>query len=248
MGVFSNAIHLKTTDRDAVVRCYTTLLKRRGYRPRAAGAIPQYNETRDEAVFRRVLVSAVEEGWVTVVDQKHDEQGARSMNFMCHALTRTLDCAGFCFIVHDSDVFYYYLWRAGEMLDQYCSWPGWYSDAGPRRRTRTRWKPQPSLILPLCVPGVTLAELKHILRDYSKDAVDPVTPPVWAEQILQDLADCLGITDPVRTYADFHACRKALYLLVPGAAEPARLRIDREEEPAGAAWDDFVHLEFFRRT
>ncbi|MBM3463301.1 MAG: hypothetical protein FJX76_14465 [Armatimonadetes bacterium] len=244
MRISSNTVHLLYPEREPVVRAYTSLLKRRGYRPRAPGSLPHYSETHDEAIFRRVLISAPEEHWITVVDQVFDEQSARRITSVAAALSTTLRCPALVFVVHDSDAFYYYLYHGGKLVDRYCSWPAWYSEEGPTRRARRAWKGSPQALIPFCVPGVTLAELKRILRDYSKDERGPADPPQWAEDVLLDLADCLGITDPVRTYAGYHAKRPGLFLAVPGERS---IRIDQEAEKRDAPWDDFLHLEFMRR-
>jgi len=247
-GTSSNTLHVRSGDHDAVVRAYTALMKRRGFRLRAPGGLPQYLESVDEPDFRRVLVGPVQNGWVTVIDQAFDAQDARVINGICRSITTAMHCAGLAFIVHQSDVFYYYLWLDGAMKDRYCSWPGWYSEDGTAPRIASRWKGKASALLPYCVAGTRAADLKDVLLDYSRCGDHPLDPPVYAELILRDLADLLGIQDPVRTYHDYHARRAGLFMAVPGeTGARSRLRIDREPEPRDPYWEGFTHLEFFRR-
>lgn len=246
MGVSSNSLHVRTDDHQAVVRAYTSWLRRRGYRPRAEGAIPHYLETHDEPVFRRVLVSQPQDGWVTVVDQAHDEQDLGPICRACTHLSRVVGCACIAFVVHDSQALYYYLCDRGVLLDRYCSWPGWYSESPVTTRVRQRWKASPERLLPSCRDGVTVARLQAILRDYSRDLQPGVMAP-WPENVLLDLAGCLGIGDPARTYALYHASPPGVFLDLPGrdGGAPARVRINTGPRP-GPSWEGFVHLNFLK--
>jgi hypothetical protein len=70
---------------------------------------------------------------------------------------------------------------------------------------------------------------------------------VWAEDILEDVADCLGIDDAARTYHGYHASPAALYLAVPDPSGAPRscIRLEREEKP-GPSWHGFTNFDFMR--
>lgn len=245
MGADANSIHLRADDQRTVVQAYTRWLRRHGYRKRADSTIPHYLETPDEPVFRRVLVSAPEDGWVTVVDQAHDMQDLGSMRRTCLHLSRVLECASLAFVVHDSQALYYFLCDRGVLLDRYCSWPGWYCEAPTARRLRQRWKASPERLLPLCRPGVTVSRLREILRDCSREGGEGAPP--WPEDILRDLAECLGIVAPLRTYAGYHAPRPGVTLWLPegNGKKETRLHLPTGA-PSGPSWEGFVQLSFMK--
>ncbi len=92
----------------------------------------------------------------------------------------------------------------------------------------------------MCRRGVKRQELERLLKDYSREASAP-----WPEDVLRALAERLGIPDPVRTYASYHARPRPMYLVMPGDPE-ARVRIDRDPVAADPYWEGFIQLEFMR--
>lgn len=239
MGISSNTLHLRFDDADVVLRAYGTMLRRRGYRLRVASGIPHYLETHDEPVFRRVLVSRPVNGWITVIDQRFDDQQLRAIDRVTSEMSAALACPAISMVVHDSEALYLFHWDAGKRRTRWCSWPGWYADDDAPERVRLRWKGHPKRLLPLCREGVTAEQVAFVMRDYSADEVKVTFP----ENVLRELQDMLGIHGGARTYADLHARPSGLYLAVPGDERTLRIDRDPRDDPY---WDDFTHLHFIR--
>src|SRR6516164_7671592 len=82
-------------------------------------------------------------GWISIFPEDSEKE-------ICQSLSAELKCPVFAFQVYDSDVFYYWLYVNGEMIDEYDSWPGYFDGNGDKP---VGGKVQE--VLSLCLPGTT---------------------------------------------------------------------------------------------
>ncbi len=142
-------------------------------------------------------------GWVGV----YPEGGATDT--LAEILSAELSCPAFSWNAYDSDVFYYTLYENGEVRDEFNSDPDYFenqradgdeSEDDPVDPVRVQGSPE--VLLPLCVPGITLAAVQAVLHPATaaEDARKLITfSPVsndqylFADQQARELAQLLGI-------------------------------------------------------
>lgn len=131
-------------------------------------------------------VSAEKNGWVTVYLEASEDQ-VDEVGRIAAGLSKMLKTDVIGFLVYDSDIAAYWLYRSGELIDEFNSAPNYFegkefgeSDAGPGGN--------PDVLLPLCVRGATRAQLEQVLHP-------PDGYPIMAEEIVGELSKLLGIDD-----------------------------------------------------
>jgi hypothetical protein len=138
-------------------------------------------------VRSRAYVSPTKNGWVTVYDEASDDQSDVILREIAMGLSETLNTAVFAFVVHDSDVFLYWLFQSGRLIDELDSDPEYFGNK-VNEATRARLRGNTAALLPLCRPGTTAAEIDAVLHD-------PDAPSGIADELLADLAELLGMDD-----------------------------------------------------
>jgi hypothetical protein len=160
MGSFISNIHI----RDAEVGAVTQAVRR-------CGMAPAY-------------LSAGAGSWISVYPNEADQKDARLASIAAE-ISRTTAAPTFVFMVHDSDIFLYWLFDHGELIDSYNSNPGYFDGAAHAPEGG-----RPELIAPLCVDGVTPETLALILRPPGLETLSS-SPPGRAdleEKIRQTMA------------------------------------------------------------
>src|SRR5438874_2591578 len=104
MGAFFTNYQLRTEDSSAVANAVKPLASPRAY------------------------VSPPKNGWVTVYEEKSDEQDDAVLRKIAMALSRSLKTAVFAFLVHDSDVLMYWLYNNGQIVDEFNSAPDYFGE------------------------------------------------------------------------------------------------------------------------
>ncbi len=139
---------------------------------RAADATPAY------------ITGASANGWISLYPAGIGQDGD-ALHALAVRLSASLRQAVIAFLVHDSDIFIYWLARNGELLDHYNSAPGYFGDeiVGPEGGDA-------ALLLEFCLPTTTEEQIKAILAE---DIDDPDPLYVFAEDRMSDLAEQLGI-------------------------------------------------------
>ncbi len=111
MGGRYGSIHIRTDDRDAVLR-----------------ALDKFEVN----LTRNFLVAPVIDGWVTVFPE-HNGQDAAVFEPLANKLS---GYALVCCLVHDDDVFAYWLYDRGQLIDSYNSCPDYFGSKEPSATRR----------------------------------------------------------------------------------------------------------------
>ncbi len=72
---------------------------------------------------RQAYVSQTSNGYTVVFDKDADDSPT-NLQDLCLALSKVFRTVAFAVVVHDGDVFYYWLYEKGKLLDDYDSRPG----------------------------------------------------------------------------------------------------------------------------
>jgi hypothetical protein len=134
----------------------------------------------------RAFVSPPGNGWVTIYAEATENQREKTICAIAAGLSKTFKTDVFGFLVHDSDIALYWLYRCGELVDQFNSAPDYFDQADEATRDRTRG--DTDVLLPLCREGTSRARLDEVLHPAAGS-------PTFAEEIIRDLAKLLGIDE-----------------------------------------------------
>ena len=72
-------------------------------------------------------------GWATVLEERASTQDDQWIRKLAAAASREAQAATIAFLVHDSDIFCYWLFDRGELLDEFNSCPEYFGETGGRR-------------------------------------------------------------------------------------------------------------------
>jgi len=134
----------------------------------------------------RGYVSPDANGWVTVYDEAADSQNIEILCDMAAGISKELKTVVIAFMVHDSDIAFYWVYKDGSLVDEFDSCPDYFQSVDDA--TKQRVKGRTEVLLPLCVPGTTLGQLEDVLHS-------PDGPPTFAEDLVRELGNLLGIDE-----------------------------------------------------
>lgn len=163
MGSFFTNLHIRNASTKAV-----------------CAALPNLTDT-------RAYVSPESGGWVTVYCEATEDQNSETICELAGALSTTLKTEALGFLVHDSDIAMYWLYRDGVLIDEFNSAPDYFGEH-ISEKTRARVRGNADALLPLCITGTLRDELDSVLHP-------PDSPPLFAEEIVAELAKLLGIDE-----------------------------------------------------
>lgn len=138
----------------------------------------------------RAYVSSCENHWVSVFDEQIESQDEDKIQELAMGLSRELASAVFAFMVHDSDVFCYWLYVRGSLIDKYNSNPAYFTPVPDELRAQLSGKPE--LLLPYCDPQTTCDRIREILKQ--RKLPSKKNEPVFEETRVIALAELLGIS------------------------------------------------------
>ena len=145
-------------------------------------------------------------GWVGV----YLKGGCTDFAEFAEQVSATSSAPAMASTVHDSDVFCYWLYESGTLLDEFNSDPNWPNDPDyesyphPSAEEIARVQGQPRAIHPHCIPGVTLAQIQSVLHPAtaSEAAKKLITfspasanEYLFADEQAADLAGLLGMDE-----------------------------------------------------
>ena len=152
----------------------------------------------------RAYVTPPSGGWVTVYEQISERQDAYEIGRLAGELSVAVDTAVFAFLVNADELFVYYLFERGDLMDEYNSAPAPAAEAA--RVDPTMWfSGRPELLLNYCVPGTNLETISGALeRADVLHTSGGFGSAVRAEQRLRPLAGALriDIARATRGFAD----------------------------------------------
>ena len=151
-----------------------------------SGSLAAVREVLKSLVTAQAYVSPPKNGWVTVYDEESDSQDDAVLRRIAAGLSRALKTDVIGFMVHDSDIAMYWLYRAGALLDEFSSAPDYFGNAVDDA-TRERLRGENEILLPLCVSGTTVEAIDAALH--------PAEEATFAEDYLAMLAALLGIDE-----------------------------------------------------
>lgn len=137
---------------------------------------------------KKFLIAPVLDGWIGVYpdDSGNDERCAA---ILAKALAKDV----IQLIIHDSDVFYYNLFRGGELINEYSSDPDYFESASPQEHERLRAKPE--LFRDFVKDAEVVEKLGGLLRRGSGERHFD-----FAEERLERFANFLGIRNTQTSY------------------------------------------------
>ena len=157
-----------------------------------------------ELVQARAYVSPPKTGWITLYDEASDQQDAYQIGRLGSELSTKLETVVFAFIVNDSEMFLYYLFDNGDLLDEYNSTPPPTNEAADADQ-KIRFAGRSEILINYCVPGTSRGDLEVILKRGESLAEGGFASSVYAEERLHPLASALQMDDLRTTlsYGDF---------------------------------------------
>lgn len=148
----------------------------------------QVTEVLQQLELRGAWVSEPRGKWVTV----WDSIGMTRAWDVAQHLSKQLEAPAIAFMVHDSDIFFYWLYDNGRQLNQYNSCPDYF---GEDASMEGDFQPDCHLLKRYCHAQTTVEQLESILKIWTaEEAMAGVMPEyAFAEDRLRDLARHLEI-------------------------------------------------------
>lgn len=202
MGTFLSNIQVFTGVQDSTKLLEELVL---AVRNRLVG--DEYEETDNaESVDRSLILQISSDRWISVYDQRLDEQDMDAMDTLGTSISASAGVPAIGSLVHDSDLLFMRLYRNGRMADTIINDLDLFNEMFEGSRPRKR-NGLPSKWAEVCSPGVNPAELKAI---WEKERV-------FAEDALVLAAELLDIPTEAamrgyETDSDFNQHKKVLHL------------------------------------
>jgi hypothetical protein len=138
MGAFLGSIHVRTNDREVVRAALEKLARKK------------------KACF---LLAPSLRGWTSIYPSEHGQDDSVS-----RSLAKALPYDLIHVLVHDDDVFAYYVYRSGKLLDEYNSAPDYFEPVSARKKARVAGRPE--LLAELLKDPGAVFELRRILDEH----------------------------------------------------------------------------------
>lgn len=154
-------------------------------------AVPLVRDAFKELRPENAWIAEGHEGWVTLWDFEASSGNTDRIRQICEHISARLDCPVISFLVHDSDVFRYWLYENGQCVDEYDSWPAcWVHEPVDEESLAANVE----LLVRHCRSAVKLDDLQSILvQRRHADIAGGNLAYVFAEKQLWALAPLLGI-------------------------------------------------------
>ncbi|HBC43021.1 MAG TPA: hypothetical protein DCZ88_14340 [Pseudanabaena sp.] len=154
-------------------------------------------KTLQNLIESRAYVSSFKQGWVSVYDEFSDLQNEQELHRLAKDLSGHLATDVLAFLVHDSDILIYLIYKQGKLVDEYNSRSDYWEKVSST--TRNRLKGKPEALLPYCKLGTSSQEIVDILnKKYT-----------FEEDKLIELAALLNI-DQERICSDFASIEQGI--------------------------------------
>ncbi|MFN6165560.1 MAG: ankyrin repeat domain-containing protein [Pseudanabaena sp.] len=119
-------------------------------------------KTLQNLIESRAYVSSFKQGWVSVYDEFSDQQNEQELHRLAKDLSGHLATDVLAFLVHDSDILIYLIYKQGKLVDEYNSRSDYWEKVSST--TRNRLKGKSKALLPYCKLGTSSQEIVDILN------------------------------------------------------------------------------------
>lgn len=145
----------------------------------------------------RAYLSPPTQGWIAIYDEHCSTQDVHQITDLAHHVSQSMQAPVIAFLVHDSDVFCYWLYDRGELLDEYNSMPHYFSDEWDDTECE-EYAAQTDVLIRYACDGVTLEQFDELLRS-NNGQNELVEASSMTEDTLCELARLLGIDAELAT-------------------------------------------------
>ena len=209
-GDFFESIQVRVDDRGAVVEALQRVLRSMGFFPIAPASLPAYEgpiEEEVEAEARRFLVGPALDGWVPIFPSADLPEQLATAQRLSEETERP------CLVLnlHNSDVFYYWLFSNGRLVDQYDSCPAYFDElrsADELEAVRGHPERVGSILPPGLEPKDLEAILTQTLAEHEANEPDPDQLVLWGDEQFAEFTRLLKIRNAAHSYED--AAREGL--------------------------------------
>jgi hypothetical protein len=206
-GEFFESIQVRTEDQELVRRGLDRAMRSMGFVPVAPESLPPYEDPLQEEIevaARRFLVGPAIEGWVALfpsADLPEQLATAQRLSEETHQDVLVLN-------LHNGDVFYYWLFREGHLVDQYDSNPDYFGEPRtPEELEAVRG--HPSKLRTILPSGVEPEDVEAILtQSFAADELkepDPDRLVLWGDEQFDAFTRLLGVRNAAHSFADAKA-------------------------------------------
>ena len=169
MGAFYGSIHVRTENSDAVRKALDQVAKEAG---------------------GNFLLGPAFNGWTSVFPSDSGQSDRISLE-----IAKLVPNDIFHLIVHDDDIFAYYFYRDGRLIDQYNSCPDYFNEVSEEEKQRCQGRPE--LFQDLLPEPESLGRLKTLL------AADKEEYTFESERMAK-FVELLGLSNALSSYEYLH--------------------------------------------
>jgi hypothetical protein len=156
-------------------------------------------EALEEVVEGAAWVAGPLADWVSFWDEESSTQNTDRIQEVAQRVSKSLKAVVVAFMVHDSDVLFYWLFDRGKQRDSFNSWPDYFDETADEASPGDC-----DVFIQYCLPGTDRDELAPLLGSTSGASEDKSAGRqfVFEEERLQKLAKMLGISENA-VFADY---------------------------------------------
>jgi hypothetical protein len=203
-GEFFESIQVRSPDRAQVMDALARAQRSMGFVPVAPDSLPPYEgpiEEETETGARRFFVGPALDGWVSILPSADlPEQLATAQH-----ISEELHQPAVVLNLHNGDVFYYWVFRNGDLVDQYDSNPDYFGEPrSPEELEAIRG--HPARWAELIPPGTEPRDVEAILTqtfaadEQNEQGSDQLV--LWGDEQFDDFTKLLGIRNAAHSYED----------------------------------------------
>ena len=139
-------------------------------------------------------IAGPHQGWVSFWDEQASRQDTDRIEHLAAKVSQSTRRPLIAFMVHDSDVFCYWLYENGRQLDEFNSYPRYWGD---EQIDEAALAADADTLVKFCRPGTTAGQLRELLKQTTAADLGAEIEPafVFAEECLMKLADLLGLRE-----------------------------------------------------
>jgi len=139
------------------------------------------------------------DGWISFWEEQASQKNEERIRLIAEDVSRSLKAPLVAFLVHDSDIFCYWLYEAGNLLDEFNSCPSYWGDT---EVPETPWQANVAAFSCICRTGTKPEILQEILAQDTREAraAGKLSAFTFAEERLTKLAPLLGLREDIVLY------------------------------------------------